>query len=69
MPWRVILVLVLAAPFLLFPVAFIWYVNIGGSYQVLRQWQRKRVTQKLICAVDTDCPEGYVCLDGHCVPG
>lgn len=22
----------------------------------------------LVCAIDTDCPEGYVCINGKCVP-
>jgi len=67
MPWPVILVLVLAAPFLLFPAAFIWYVNVGGSYQAYRQWQLKSVARKLVCAIDTDCPAGYVCVNGKCL--
>lgn len=68
MPWPIILILVLAVPFLLFPLAFIWYVNIGGSYQALRQGQLKKAAQKLTCASDVDCPVGYICLNGKCVP-
>jgi len=31
MEWQVILILVLAAPFMLLPVALIWYINVGGA--------------------------------------
>ena len=30
-----------------------------------------KITEKianLVCAIDTDCPEGYVCINGKCVP-
>jgi len=28
----------------------------------------KQGMAKLVCSIDTDCPSGFVCLDGHCVP-
>ena len=28
----------------------------------------KRALHDLVCAIDTDCPPGYVCLNGRCVP-
>jgi len=31
MEWQVILAMVVAAPVLILPVAFIWYLNIGGA--------------------------------------
>ena len=45
MEWQFILALVLCIPIILLPVAFIWYINISGLYQVMRdarQRQRKR---------------------------
>ncbi len=36
MEWQIILVLVIFAPLILFPAAFIWYVNIGGFYKELK---------------------------------
>lgn len=36
MEWQIILVLVVFAPLILFPAAFIWYVNIGGFYKELK---------------------------------
>ena len=38
MEWQVILILVLAAvTIILFPAMFIWYINIGGMYVVIRE--------------------------------
>ncbi len=68
MEWQVILVLVLVAPFLLLPVAFIWYLNIGGLYQAIRQGQLKeKVLLELACSTDADCLPGYVCVNRKCV--
>ena len=46
MEWQIILVLALVAPLLLFPVIFIWYVNIGGFVIMLREWYRARAAAK-----------------------
>ena len=45
MDWPIILALVLVIPFILIPVAFVWYLNVSGLYQVMRdarQRQRRR---------------------------
>ena len=36
MEWPVILGIVLAVPVILFPVAFVWYLNVAGIYQAVR---------------------------------
>lgn len=54
--WTMVLVFALCAPL------FVWYLNIGGIYHLI-----KARTKKLVCAVDADCPPGYVCVDGICV--
>ncbi len=43
MEWWGILALVLGIPIVLFLVAFVWYLNISGIYQVIRD---KRARQK-----------------------
>ena len=46
MEWQFIVALVLGIPIILFPLAFIWYLNISGLYQVMRearQRQKRRV--------------------------
>ena len=37
MQWQFILALVLAIPIILFPVAFIWYLNVKGTYGAIRR--------------------------------
>lgn len=41
MEWQVILVLVIAVPLILFPAAYLWYINVGGIYAAV-QVARKR---------------------------
>jgi hypothetical protein len=36
MEWPIILVMVLAAPIILLPVAFVWYLNIAGVARVYK---------------------------------
>ncbi len=46
MEWQIILAIVVAVPIILIPVAFIWYINVSGLYQVIkeaRQRQKRRV--------------------------
>jgi hypothetical protein len=68
MGWQVILISVLALPFLLLPVAFTYYLQAGGLYQAIRRAQMKKVPPELACSTDADCPLGYVCVNGKCVP-
>jgi hypothetical protein len=52
MEWPIIVALAVAIPIILFPVAFVWYINIGGIYTAIKQARakraaiKKRVTQK-----------------------
>ena len=41
MQWEFIVVLVLAIPLILFPAALIWYVNVSGLYQVMREARQR----------------------------
>jgi len=41
MEWQVILALVLVIPIILFPAAFIWYLNIGGIYAAIKKRKLK----------------------------
>jgi len=29
----------------------------------------QRTQRELTCTVDADCPAGYICMNGRCVPG
>jgi len=37
MDWWVILILMIAIPIILFPVVFIWYLNVGGLYTAIKE--------------------------------
>lgn len=55
----------ITAPFVL------WAVNISHFRQVYLEWRAMRnglVAGKLACSLSSDCPPGYRCLDGRCVP-
>ncbi len=45
MQWELIVALVIGIPLVLFPVAFIWYCNIGGIYAAIKQARAKRAAQ------------------------
>jgi hypothetical protein len=42
MQWEFIVALVVAIPIILFPVAFVWYLNIGGIYSAIRRARAKK---------------------------
>jgi hypothetical protein len=42
MQWEVIVALVVAIPVILFPAAFVWYLNIGGIFQAVREAREAR---------------------------
>jgi len=46
MAWQVILALVLAAPLILLPVAFVWYLNVSGLYQVIRHARKRKAAAR-----------------------
>jgi hypothetical protein len=49
----------------LVPIAFISYINVGGIRKAIRD---RRAKSMLVCSLDDDCPDGFVCRDGRCVP-
>ena len=46
MEWQFILALVIAIPIILFPVAFVWYLNIGGIYTAIKEARARRVARE-----------------------
>ena len=36
MDWQFIVALIVAIPLILFPAAFVWYINVGGVYSALK---------------------------------
>ncbi|MBL7127177.1 MAG: hypothetical protein ISS58_08285 [Dehalococcoidales bacterium] len=43
MEWQIIVALVIAIPIILFPVAFVWFLNIGGIYASVKEARARRV--------------------------
>jgi len=42
MQWELIIALVVAIPIILFPVALVWYLNIGGIVHAVREAKAAR---------------------------
>jgi len=42
MQWEFIVALVIAIPIILFPVAFVWYLNVGGIYAAIKEARERR---------------------------
>jgi hypothetical protein len=51
MQWELIVALVVAIPIILFPAAFVWYINIGGVVQAVREVKAAR--EKKAVAIKT----------------
>jgi len=46
MQWELIVALVVAIPIILFPAAYVWYLNIGGIYAAIKEARARRVAQE-----------------------
>lgn len=52
MEWPIVVALVLAIPVLLIPAAYIWYLNVGGIYALVREARARRWhSEKLAASV------------------
>jgi hypothetical protein len=45
MQWEFIVALVIAIPIILFPVAFVWYLNAGGIYTAIKEARARRASR------------------------
>ena len=46
MEWQIIVALVIAIPIILFPVVFVWFLNIGGIYAAIKEARARRVARE-----------------------
>jgi hypothetical protein len=46
MEWQIIIALVIAVPVILFPAAFVWYLNVGGIYSAIKEARARRVARE-----------------------
>jgi hypothetical protein len=45
MEWQVIVALIVAIPVILFPAAFVWYLNLGGIFTAIREARAKKAAR------------------------
>ncbi len=46
MPWQVIVALIVVIPVILFPAAFVWYLNVGGIYAAVKEARARRAVHE-----------------------
>jgi hypothetical protein len=46
MNWELAIALVIAIPIILFPAAYVWYLNIGGIYKSIQKAKNKRTARE-----------------------
>jgi len=46
MEWQFIVALIVAVPVILFPAAFIWYLNAGGMFHAVKEARAKKQAAK-----------------------
>jgi hypothetical protein len=46
MTWELVVILVIAIPVILFPAAYVWYINIGGLALLFKEAREKRAIRK-----------------------
>jgi hypothetical protein len=46
MQWEFVVALVIAIPIVLFPAAFVWYLNAGGIYTAIKEAREKRAARQ-----------------------
>lgn len=46
MQWEFIVALVVAIPVILFPAAFVWYLNVGGIFTAIKEARARRLVQE-----------------------
>ncbi len=46
MQWEFVVALIIAIPIILFPAAYIWYLNIGGIYTTMREAKARRLARE-----------------------
>jgi len=47
MHWEILIALIIATPVILFPAAYVWYLNIGGIFTSFKEAREKRLARKM----------------------
>ena len=51
MEWQIVVAIVIAVPVILFPAAFVWYLNLGGIVAALKKARARKAAQAKNAAV------------------
>jgi hypothetical protein len=46
MKWELVIALIIAVPIILFPAAYVWYINIGGVFQAVKEFKARRLARQ-----------------------
>jgi len=46
MQWEFLVALIVAIPVILFPAAFVWYLNAGGAFKAIKEARAKKLAAK-----------------------
>ena len=46
----------------------IWVALFVAIRELWLRWRESRLPSILVCRMDTDCPSGFICLAGRCMP-
>ena len=53
MEWQFIVMLVVMIPVILLPVAFVWYLNLGGVWAAMRKARKAKAAEKELASEKT----------------
>jgi hypothetical protein len=46
MQWELVIALVIAIPIILFPAAYVWYLNVGGIMSAIKEVRARRIARE-----------------------
>lgn len=46
MHWEILIALIIAIPVILFPAAYLWYLNIGGIFSSFKEAKARRLARE-----------------------
>jgi hypothetical protein len=46
MNWQILIAVIIAIPVILFPAAYVWYMNIGGIYEAVKNARARKLLNK-----------------------
>jgi hypothetical protein len=62
MQWEFILALVIAIPIILFPAAFVWYLNVGGIYAAIKEARERQAAREEKTTVSAEAKQPVAVL-------